>query len=97
MSYIRVDGTQVAALGQALTALADGLAGQGESVEADAWALGDGAASRAFGAAMTHWRHERIVLARSLDELGAAASVAGDVYVDVESTNRGRLTIGGDR
>ena len=97
MTTYRVDPEQVQALGAGLVALAEGLAAQGESVRSDAWALGDGVAARAFDEAVTHWRHERLLLARALDELGRAASAAGGVYVDVETAATGRLTVGGDR
>jgi len=97
MSSYRVDGAQIAALGQALSELAQGVATQGESVRLDAWALGNAAASSAFEEAMTHWRHERLLLAGSLDDLGAAAAAAGAVYLEVEAINVGRLTTGGQR
>ena len=97
MSSYRVDGAQVAALGQALSELAQGVATQGESVRSDAWALGNAAASGAFEEAMTHWRHERLLLAASLDDLGAAAATAGAVYHEAETGNVERLMIGGER
>ena len=80
MSSYRVDGAQVAALGLALSELAQGVATQGESVRSDAWALGNAAASGAFEEAMTHWRHERLLLAASLDDPAVTLSIVNGNY-----------------
>lgn len=94
MTVFRVEPEQVAALGAGLVELAEALAGQGEQVGQDAWALGDGASSRAFVEAVSHWRHERISLARALDELGHAAVDVGGLYLATEE-GVGRSLVGG--
>jgi uncharacterized protein YukE len=94
MTRIRIDAEGIAELGATLEDLADSLA-HARDGRADRWALGPGDSAAAFDDLVTHWRVQRLALARSLADLGAAARTAGPVYVSAEQAIGGRFLVGG--
>jgi hypothetical protein len=95
MSTYRVDAAEVAALGESLVGLAEGLALMGDP-EPDLWALGPGESGTVLRELLGGWRLARLRTAEHLTELGEAAVAAGGLYLDTDTGVR-RSVVGGAR
>ncbi|HYN30794.1 MAG TPA: hypothetical protein VES95_13140 [Dermatophilaceae bacterium] len=94
MTTIHVDADTVARLGETLRAVADALESTPDT-SVDRWAMGPGETGSALDDLVGNWRHQRLLLARCLRDLGERAKVAGGLYVDTEASVAGRFTGGG--
>jgi hypothetical protein len=94
MTRIHVDAATVAALGATLREMAAALQATPDA-SVDRWALGPGQTGPALDDLVGNWRHQRLLLARCLDDLGERAAAAGGLYVRTERSVAGRFTAGG--
>ena len=77
-------GDELVALGQSMGHVDADLAWCTDSAASRAWALGHGRSGGELAAVLGDFEHQRLLLGRRLDELGAALRAAGSAYVDVE-------------
>lgn len=81
---IEVAGDELVALGESMGHVAADLAWCADSAASRAWALGHGRSRGALAGVLGDFEHQRLLLGRRLDDLGAALRRAGAVYVEVE-------------
>ncbi|WP_460968666.1 hypothetical protein [Pedococcus soli] len=91
---IEVSGSEVAALGVALSHVATDLQWHAAEVADRGWALGVGHSTAALGDVLGDFEHRRLVLGRALDDLAVAARRAGGLYVEVEAAVGGMVDAG---
>ena len=72
------------ALGESMGHVAADLAWCADSAASRAWALGHGRSRGELAAVLGDFEHQRLLLGRRLDDLGAALRRAGAAYVEVE-------------
>ncbi|WP_353950416.1 hypothetical protein V6K52_12325 [Knoellia sp. S7-12] len=95
MTRMQIGAEVIAALGVSLGEVADGLESTADG-SVDRWALGAGQSSEAFDDLLAGWQRNRLLLAKTLRDLGDKAQGAGAGYVETESAVR-RMTGGPTR
>lgn len=93
---IRIDAEAVAALGASLLEIAGALESTPDAGP-DRWALGPGESAPALDAVVSNWRHSRLLLARTLRDLGGRAQLAGGAYLRTEAEVTHRFGAEGGR
>lgn len=83
MTALRVDPEVVTDLGISLLVMAEEVS-HGDDAGLVRHLLGGPASGAALDDLLGNWRRERLLLARSLYDLGDAAVAAGGVYVETE-------------
>ena len=84
MTRMRIEAAGIAALGQALTELADTLEATPDA-RADQWAFGSAQTFGALNELVGGWRRERLRLIDGLFSLGSASQQASGAYVETEA------------
>jgi hypothetical protein len=91
---IEVSGEALVALGRSMGHVADDLAWCADSAASRAWALGHARSRDALAAVLGDFEHQRLLLGRRLDELGAGLREAGAAYVEVEQDSASLFAAG---
>lgn len=91
MTVMRVSAEEVAALGGALSGISEALQAHAAVVDVHGWALGPGRTPSSLETLLTNWRRRRLEMCAYLDDLSAAAALAGGGYVVLEQEVAGHF------